>query len=106
MDSIKRMSVSLNLDSSKFVKNNIKIERISKHEYLFDLIIDTYKSEGSSIALDDLRNTYYRLCEDFKDNYLYKATYKDKECVYTEEFIIDILKEKFREKFLNREVGI
>lgn len=97
MNSIKRMSVSLNLDSSKFVKNNIKVERISKHEYLFDLIIDTYKSEGSSIALDDLRNTYYRLCDDFKDNYLYKATYKDKECVYTEEFIIDILKEKFRE---------
>lgn len=105
MDSIKRMSVSLNLDSSKFVKNNIKIERISKHEYLFDLITGTYKSESSSIALDDLRKNYYRLCDDFKDNYLYKATYKDKECVYTEEFIIDILKEKFRE-FLNREVGL
>ncbi len=109
MDSIKRMSVSLNLDSSKFVKNNIKIERISKHEYLFDLITNIYKYEGSSIALDDLRKNYYRLCDDFKDNYLYKAIYKDKECiytcVYTEELIIDTLKDKFRE-FLDREVGL
>lgn len=104
MDSINSINVTLNLDSSKY-KNNIKIERISKHEYLLDLITDTYKSEDSSITLGDLRKTYNRLCGEFKDNYLYKATYKDKECIYTEEFIIDILKEKFRE-FLNREVGL